>query len=60
MARAVLERGGRVMTLGSTGSTPNDCAGGPSMRMSVGGGVSTMRGVWEDGEGGTYLSKGSA
>ena len=34
MARAVLERGGRVMTAGSTGSTPRDWAGGPSMRMS--------------------------
>lgn len=33
--RAVLERGGRDMIEGSTGSTPRDCAGGPSMRMSV-------------------------
>ena len=28
-------RGGRAITEGSTGSTPRDCAGGPSMRMSV-------------------------
>lgn len=33
--RAVRERGGRVMTAGSTGSTPRDCAGGPSMRISA-------------------------
>jgi hypothetical protein len=34
MVRAVLERGGRDMTAGSTGSTPRDWAGGPSMRIS--------------------------
>ena len=34
--RADLERGGRVITAGSTGSTPRDWAGGPSMRMSGG------------------------
>src|ERR1700710_2803576 len=28
-------RGGRVMTSGSTGSTPRDWAGGPSIMMSV-------------------------
>jgi hypothetical protein len=28
-------RGGRVMTSGSTGSTPRDWAGGPSIIMSV-------------------------
>lgn len=28
-------RGGRIMTSGSTGSTPRDCAGGPSMMISV-------------------------
>ena len=28
-------RGGRDMTAGSTGSTPNDCAGGPSMRILI-------------------------
>lgn len=33
--RAVRERGGRDITAGSTGSTPSDCAGGPSMRMSI-------------------------
>lgn len=33
--RAVLERGGRDIMEGSTGSTPRDWAGGPSMRMSV-------------------------
>ena len=33
--RAFLERGGRVMTAGSTGSTPRDWAGGPSIRMSA-------------------------
>lgn len=33
--RAVLDRGGRFMMAGSTGSTPRDWAGGPSMRMSV-------------------------
>lgn len=27
-------RGGRDMTSGSTGSTPRDCAGGPSIMMS--------------------------
>src|SRR5271156_3583904 len=32
--RAFLERGGRVIIRGSTGSTPRDCAGGPSIRMS--------------------------
>lgn len=32
--RAVRERGGRDMMAGSTGSTPRDCAGGPSMRIS--------------------------
>lgn len=32
---ADLGRGGRFMMRGSTGSTPRDCAGGPSMRMSV-------------------------
>jgi hypothetical protein len=32
--RAVLERGGRLIIVGSTGSTPRDWAGGPSMRMS--------------------------
>lgn len=37
--RAVRERGGRDMMAGSTGSTPRDWAGGPSMRMS-GGGIS--------------------
>lgn len=34
MARAWRERGGRDMTAGSTGSTPRDWAGGPSIRMS--------------------------
>jgi len=33
---ALRERGGRVMTAGSTGSTPRDCAGGPSIKMSRG------------------------
>lgn len=33
--RACLGRGGRLMMEGSTGSTPRDWAGGPSMRMSV-------------------------
>ena len=28
-------RGGRDMTAGSTGSTPSDWAGGPSMRMFI-------------------------
>ena len=28
-------RGGLVMTAGSTGSTPRDCAGGPSMRILI-------------------------
>ena len=32
--RAVLDRGGRFIMAGSTGSTPSDWAGGPSMRMS--------------------------
>ena len=32
--RALLGRGGRPMIEGSTGSTPRDCAGGPSMRIS--------------------------
>jgi hypothetical protein len=32
--RAFLGRGGRDMMEGSTGSTPRDWAGGPSMRMS--------------------------
>ena len=31
---ALRERGGRVITAGSTGSTPRDCAGGPSIKMS--------------------------
>ncbi len=33
--RAFLERGGRDIMEGSTGSTPRDWAGGPSIRMSV-------------------------
>lgn len=33
--RAVRERGGRDIIAGSTGSTPRDWAGGPSMRISV-------------------------
>jgi len=33
--RALRARGGRVITAGSTGSTPRDWAGGPSMRMSM-------------------------
>ena len=33
---ALRERGGRVITAGSTGSTPRDCAGGPSIKMSMG------------------------
>ncbi len=33
--RAVLERGGRDIIEGSTGSTPRDWAGGPSMRISI-------------------------
>lgn len=33
--RADLDRGGRFMIEGSTGSTPRDWAGGPSMRISV-------------------------
>lgn len=32
--RAVFDRGGRDMTAGSTGSTPRDWAGGPSIRIS--------------------------
>ena len=32
--RAFFERGGRDITAGSTGSTPRDWAGGPSIRMS--------------------------
>ena len=32
--RAFLERGGRDITEGSTGSTPRDWAGGPSIRIS--------------------------
>jgi hypothetical protein len=32
--RAWRGRGGRAMTAGSTGSTPRDWAGGPSIRMS--------------------------
>lgn len=32
--RAFLARGGQVMTAGSTGSTPRDWAGGPSISMS--------------------------
>ena len=31
---ASLDRGGRVITSGSTGSTPNDWAGGPSIKIS--------------------------
>jgi len=34
--RAWRGRGGSAMTAGSTGSTPRDCAGGPSIRMSGG------------------------
>ena len=33
--RAFFARGGRDMTEGSTGSTPRDCAGGPSIRISI-------------------------
>lgn len=33
--RAFFGRGGRDMTAGSTGSTPRDWAGGPSIRISV-------------------------
>lgn len=32
--RAFLDLGGRLIIEGSTGSTPRDCAGGPSIRMS--------------------------
>jgi len=28
-------RGGRSMTAGSTGSTPSDCAGGPSIKILI-------------------------
>ena len=28
-------RGGLLMTAGSTGSTPRDCAGGPSIRILI-------------------------
>jgi hypothetical protein len=38
-------RGGRVITSGSTGSTPRDCAGGPSMMMSVDGQIGNGKGV---------------
>ena len=45
--RAVRDRGGRVMTAGSTGSTPRDWAGGPSIRMSgKTEGVSDIRSGW--------------
>ena len=33
--RAFLERGGSVIMRGSTGSTPRDCAGGPSINIST-------------------------
>lgn len=36
---ALRERGGRVITAGSTGSTPRDCAGGPSIKISREGGL---------------------
>ena len=38
--RAFFDRGGRVITAGSTGSTPSDWAGGPSIRISESGLVS--------------------
>ena len=33
--RALFARGGRAIIEESTGSTPNDCAGGPSIRISI-------------------------
>ena len=35
MMGSLARRGGRRMTVGSTGSTPSDCAGGPSMMMLI-------------------------
>ena len=57
--RAPRGRGGRDMTAGSTGSTPRDCAGGPSIRISrkcISGGQTGTDGVrsW------AHLSKESA
>ena len=51
--RAFLDLGGRFIMEGSTGSTPRDWAGGPSMRMS--GGVFLVEGL---GRKGKYLMGG--
>lgn len=54
--RASRGRGGCDRSAGSTGSTPSDCAGGPSIIISVQvSGCSSKFDMWQ-----TYLSRESA